>query len=158
MSHGRGVESVAGVRLLRRSASRLPIERLGFEHAADPGAQIRQDLVLEPGIVAQPTDRVPTRMGQYEILREKVAPTRDGLGYGAPSRVGQVIINGVTADEQSQLDSRKGRAQRHVPARCALAARWQVAAPGISAGITQTDRHYRNATLVVESLPIESEP
>ena len=30
-----------GVRLLDRSASRHAIERLGFEHAADPGAQIR---------------------------------------------------------------------------------------------------------------------
>jgi hypothetical protein len=66
--------------------------------------------------------------------------------------------SGHAADQQSQLDSRKDRAHRRVPAWRTLAARRQVAASSGAAGIAQTDRHNRNATLVVENLAIESEP
>src|SRR5207244_12247448 len=113
---------------------------------------------LEPGIVGQPTYCVPTRMGQREIFREKVTPTCDGLGHRAPPRRGQVVMDGVAADEQNQPDSRKGRAQRRVPAWRTFAARRQVRAPGVAAGIAHTDRYDRDAAFAVGHFAIESEP
>jgi hypothetical protein len=45
-----------------------------------------------------------------------------------------------------------------VPTRRAFTARREVAAPGIAAGIAKTDRHDRDARLVVKSLAIEGQP
>src|SRR5215469_11267395 len=90
--------SASATRTWKGSRSRV-------EHTADVGAQLRQGHAFEPGVVPRPADRVPTRMRQHKILREKIAPSGDYLGHRASLHVRQVIIDGVAPDQQRKLDS-----------------------------------------------------
>src|SRR5690349_12174774 len=97
-------------------------------------AQLRQELALEPGMALEPARVAPARMREREIARQVLAPGVDGLAHRAPRALMQVIVNGVRADQQGQLDVRKMLEDLSVPARRAFPARREVAALHVDPG------------------------
>ena len=80
------------------------------------------------GLRALPRRGAPARMRQRQKRRQEVAPGAHRLGHALLRARLQIIVDGVGADEQRQLDRGPGGEQAPMPERRAFRPRRQIAA------------------------------
>src|SRR5438876_1184266 len=133
--------------------SRRRIDRHG-----NAGTQLGQGFGFEPCVVTQPACRAPAWVRHNENLGQELAPAGNHLGHRSCSGARDVVADRIAADEQGELDGREEREQLGVPQRCTFAARRQIAAFAIAAGVAKSHRRDRYPSLVVKGFAIERQP
>src|SRR5262249_1295877 len=128
------------------------------QHRSHPRPELRQQLRLEPRVLAHPEDVAPARMRQHEAFREIVAPRLDRRAHRRLGRAGEVPVNAVRAGEDLEARLRIAAGEPSLPERRAFLARRQVAAALVAPGIAEAHRHDRDTALVVEALAVDAEP
>src|SRR5262249_46023873 len=134
------------------TASRQTSECSSLQEHSHTPAELRQELALEPGMPPEPGDIAPSRVRQREIARTALAPGVDAVGHRWARALDQVMVDGVRADQQGELDVRQTRKDEIMPARRAFGARGQVATVRVDARIAEGHAHDRAPALVVEGL------
>lgn len=118
----------------------------------------RHHLCLEPRVIAEPAAVAGRGVDERQIsCRQKTSPILDGIAQACFAPGGKIMRLGVLADQQRKPDIRELGQDLLMPSGRAFRARREIAALALT-GIAEPHRHDREAGLVVELVPGNTQP